>query len=86
MEGNIGAARANIKEHICMNHIIKSINFLGDSDNNITEVCIPRKLARWFVYKVRTIQAEDRVLGVHYADCKPFTSIWDNVELMPLAI
>lgn len=79
-------ARAKINENIGMNYVVKIINFLGYSDRNITEVCVPRKLARWFSYKVSTIQVEDRVLGEQYVECNPFTTpIRDNFELIPTA-
>lgn len=83
MEGTIGAARTKINEHIGMNYVVKSINFLGDSDNNLTEVCVPHKFARWFAHKVSTIKAADRVIGDQYIDCNPFVPKWDDVELIP---
>lgn len=45
-----------------------------------------KNLARWFAFKVSTIQEEDRVLGEQYVNCKPFTSKWDNVEVMPQTV
>lgn len=48
-EGSIGECRAEINEQVGRRHIVKSINFLGDSDNNITEVLVSSKFARWFV-------------------------------------
>lgn len=83
MEGSISAAKAKINDHIGMSHIVKSINFLGDSDNNLTEVCVPHKFARWFVHKVITIKVADRVLGDHYIDWNPFVPRWDDAELIP---
>lgn len=85
MEGSIGATRAKLSEQIGMNHIVKSINFLGDSDNKLTEVCVPRKFARWFSHNISTVREEERVIGNQYIDGKPFLPRWDDAELIPTA-
>lgn len=86
MKGSIVAARAEINEYIGINYVVKSINFLGDREKNLTEVCVLRKFARWFRYMISTITAEDRVLGKEYVDCNPFIPVWDNVDLTPKAV
>lgn len=82
MEGTIGAARKRINEQLGMSYIVKSINFLGDSDNNLTEVCVLRKFVRWFVYKISTVKAKDRIIGDQYIDANPFIPRWDDVGLI----
>lgn len=83
MEGTIVATREKINEQIGMNHIVKSIKFLGDSDNNLTEVCVPTKFARWFGHKVSNVKTDDRILGDQCIECNPLVPRWDDTEYIP---
>lgn len=83
MEGSIVETRSRIHEQVGMGHLIKSMNFLGDYDNNVTEICIPSKFARWFIAQVGKVRNEDRVLGDPYPmDCNPLTPRWDDMDEM----
>lgn len=65
MEGSIGEVIANISKHICMHHILKSINFLGDRENNLTEVCV-HEVCYVVWTQGQSDEDEDKVLGVSY--------------------
>lgn len=66
--------------------MIKSVNFLGDHDNNITEICVPAKFARWVGYLASKVQDPNRVLGTQYVECNPFIPRWDNIEAISVEV
>lgn len=86
MEGSIGETRNKINSQIGMSHIVKSINFMGDYDKNVTEVCVPDKFERWFCAQIAKVEREERVLGDRYMECNPFVTQWDDMELIPLEV
>lgn len=63
--------------------MIKSVKFLGDLDNNITEVCVPAKFARWVGHLASKVTEENRVLGTQYQNCNPLIPRWENIEAIP---
>lgn len=83
MAGIIVETRTRIHERVVMSHVVKSIKFLGDFDNNLTEICISSKLARCFTEQLSKVRTEYRVLGDPYPiDCNPFIPRWDDMELV----
>lgn len=83
LQGNIRETREKINEQLNIKHVVKSINFLGDQDNNLTEVCVPARYAKWFSNLINSYCGGDRVLGEQYEECNPILPKWDNIGLMP---
>lgn len=83
MQGKIGETRAKIGEKLGLKHVDKSLNFLGENDNNITEVCVPSKFARWFAHLASEVTCDDRMLGPQYVNCNQFFPKWDNMAAIP---
>lgn len=54
-----------------MKHVFKSLNFLGDNDNKITEVCIPAKYALWFSHLCQTVPERDSTI-ILYGTTGPY--------------
>lgn len=86
MEGSIVETRTKIHEQVGMSHLVKSINFLGDHDNNLTEIFILGKYARWLPVQLDKIKQQDKILGEHYPECNPFEPRWDDIQLMSTEI
>lgn len=84
MEGSIVETGNKINEQVGMGYLVKSVNFLGEYYNKLTEVCIQSKLARWYIVQISKVRMEDRVLEEPYQmDCNPMIQRWDNLELIP---
>lgn len=62
MKGNLRETRENISERLGVKHVVKSVYFLVENDNKITEVCATENYASWFAHLGEGITYKDRVL------------------------
>lgn len=83
MEGSIGETKTKINTQIEVSHIFKSIKFLGDHDNNLTEVCVPQKYEHWFVTQISKVKRDERKLSDKYEERNQLVPRWDEMELIP---
>lgn len=72
MEGSIDETRNKINTKKGTSYIVKSLNFLGDQGNNLTEICVPQKYARWIISQISKVKKDERVIGDHYGECYQF--------------
>lgn len=70
-----------LHEQIGIGPLVESINFLGDHDKNLTELCIPEMHVRWILVQLSKIKKE-RILGEQYIGCNPFNPCLDDSHLM----
>lgn len=83
--GNISEVRKHLENHLGLGRVIKAINFIGDGDNNSTELCILAKNLRAIVARACPAAAEilkkaNRVLCTFYLSLTPIAHVGATIE------
>lgn len=55
LSGNIGAFREHLEKQLGLVRVIKEINFVGGTDNNVTEVCTLANNVRGILARAESI-------------------------------
>lgn len=83
--GGIGTVHSLIERQLQLVRAIKGLNFIGDSDNTVTEIVTIQKHAAAIVKANDTLlRANEKsgkrrnILGRHLPECNPYRPIWDQ--------
>lgn len=88
-KGGICMVRSLIECQIQLGWIIKGLNFIGDTDNVVTEIVTPTKHREEIIAdNDKIIRANEKsgkrrnILGKHLPQCNPYRRIWDKEKDM----
>lgn len=88
-QGSIGMVRSLIERQLELGRVIKGLNFIGDDENEVTEIITTTKHGKAIIAandNLLQMNAKKKVrrniLGPFIQECNPYSPIWTNLEEM----
>lgn len=83
-QGSISEVRGLLERQIQLGRVVKGLDFIGDEENEVTEVVTLAKNAKAFITANTKILQRRRIIGEYLQDHNPYHPKWDpSIKMTP---